>query len=111
VGWVISPGIRINTGNFLRFKAGQFSVGGTAPAQFDIDDSISVMVSTNCGTTWKKIFKIGAFGINFVFFCPYNSLTLQSFILGLLFTNQYGVFTILLTSSNRAQCYQKILLQ
>ena len=58
--WVISPGIRINTGNFLRFKAGQFSVGGTAPAQFDIDDSISVMVSTNCGTTWKKIFKIGA---------------------------------------------------
>jgi hypothetical protein len=57
--WVISPGIRVNTGNFLRFKAGQYSVGGTAAAQFDIDDSITVMVSTNCGQTWKKIFRIG----------------------------------------------------
>lgn len=57
--WVISPGIRVNNGNFLRFKAGQFSVGGTGTAQFDIDDSITVMVSTNCGQTWKKIFKIG----------------------------------------------------
>ncbi len=57
--WVISPGIRINSGNFLRFKAGQFSVGGTGTAQFDIDDSITVMVSVNCGQTWKKIFKIG----------------------------------------------------
>lgn len=57
--WVISPGIRINSGNFLRFKAGQFSVGGTGSAQFDIDDSITVMVSANCGQTWKKIFKIG----------------------------------------------------
>ena len=57
--WVISPGIRVNNGNFLRFKAGQFSAGGTGTAQFDIDDSITVMVSTNCGQTWKKIFKIG----------------------------------------------------
>jgi hypothetical protein len=57
--WVISPGIRINSGNFLRFKAGQFAVGGTGSAQFDIDDSITVMVSNNCGQTWKKIFRIG----------------------------------------------------
>lgn len=57
--WILSPGIKITDGNFLRFRAGQFSVGGVGSAQFDVDDSVSVLVSTNCGQTWKKLFKIG----------------------------------------------------
>ncbi len=54
--WIVSPGIRIGTENFLKFNVGIFSVGGTNAAQFDIDDSVSVMVSTNCGQSWTHLY-------------------------------------------------------
>jgi hypothetical protein len=81
--WVLSPGIRINNQNFLRFKAGQFSVNGTGSANFDIDDSITVLISTNCGSSWKKIFKIGP-GMS-----PVLNNTMQEYSINLsAFTNQ-----------------------
>lgn len=57
--WILSPGIRIGAGAFLNFRAGLFSQNGTGPAQFDIDDSVTVLISTNCGVLWRKIFKLG----------------------------------------------------
>jgi hypothetical protein len=59
IDWILSPGIKIGTNNFLKFRAGLFQQNGTGPAQFDVDDSVTVMVSTNCGATWSKLFKIG----------------------------------------------------
>lgn len=53
--WIVSPGVRLSNGNFLKFSIGQFSVGGNNSAQFDVDDSVSVMVSTNCGTSWSRL--------------------------------------------------------
>jgi hypothetical protein len=53
--WIVSPGVRLSNGNFLKFSIGQFSVGGNNSAQFDVDDSVSVMVSTNCGTNWRRL--------------------------------------------------------
>lgn len=81
--WVLSPGIRINNQNFLRFKAGQFSVNGTGTANFDIDDSITVLISTNCGSSWRKIFKIGS-GMS-----PAINNTMQEYSISLAaYTNQ-----------------------
>jgi|GEM_PF-1148100 len=54
--WIVSPGIRIGTSNFLRFNAGIFERNGTGAAQFDVDDSCSVMVSTDCGENWIRVF-------------------------------------------------------
>lgn len=54
--WVISPGIKLSSSNFLRFNAGQFSVGSTGSSVFDIDDSLTVMISTNCGTSWSRLY-------------------------------------------------------
>lgn len=58
--WVVSPGIRLSNANVLTFNAGQFQLGGTGAAQWDIDDSVTVLISTNCGTTWTKLLKLGA---------------------------------------------------
>jgi hypothetical protein len=58
--WILSPGIKVGTNNFLKFKAGLFAQNGSGPAQFDIDDSVSVVVSTDCGQTWKRLFKLGS---------------------------------------------------
>lgn len=59
IDWLLSPGIKVGTNNFLKFRAGLFQQNGTGSAQFDVDDSVTVMVSTNCGSTWRKLFKIG----------------------------------------------------
>lgn len=54
--WIFTPGVKLTSSNFLKFTAGQFAVGATGPAAFDVDDTVSVMVSTNCGTSWSKLF-------------------------------------------------------
>jgi hypothetical protein len=58
--WIVSPGILIGGGNFFRFNAGQFGVGGTNSAQFDSDDSVTVLISTDCGVVWTKLLKLGS---------------------------------------------------
>jgi hypothetical protein len=59
IDWMISPGIRIGAAAFLNFRAGLFSVNGTGSAEFDVDDSVTVMISQNCGQNWVKLFKLG----------------------------------------------------
>jgi len=45
---------------YLNFKAGLFLPGSNASSQFDVDDSVTVLISTNCGQNWKKLSKLGA---------------------------------------------------
>jgi hypothetical protein len=55
--WMVSPGFLANASSVIEFDAayGSFS-GGPAFSPMGSDDSVCVMVSTNCGSTWTRVF-------------------------------------------------------
>ena len=56
--WVLSPGTLLNQNSAFAFEAACLFPGTNTAGVLDVDDSIAVQVSANCGQTWKTIFKI-----------------------------------------------------
>jgi hypothetical protein len=56
--WVLSPGVLMNAHGGLAFDMAAVTPGTNLPGVLDIDDSISVLVSTNCGSSWSPVFVV-----------------------------------------------------
>jgi hypothetical protein len=56
--WMIGPRVQVTPQTRLRFDAAITGFFNTNPATMDTDDSLSVMISTDCGNTWTPIFAI-----------------------------------------------------
>lgn len=53
--WMISPPINPEAGMVLKFKVAVTNTGTAAVDSMGSDDSLKVMVSTDCGNTWRKV--------------------------------------------------------
>lgn len=51
--WLISPGFRPAPQTELRFKIALTSINFSAPGSLGSDDSLKVLISTNCGQSWE----------------------------------------------------------
>ena len=58
--WMIGPSIKPESNTGVVFKAAITDWNGTTLDYMGQDDSLRVMVSTNCGLNWKAIFSINA---------------------------------------------------
>ncbi|SFD03442.1 CARDB protein, partial [Flexibacter flexilis DSM 6793] len=60
-GWLVSPLYNVNTSDGLSFKlALRQSSNTSAVATMDIDDSVSVRITNDCGATWQTIYSVTA---------------------------------------------------
>jgi hypothetical protein len=53
--WLVSPGVIPVTGSVLKFKAAIMLFAATTTSPMGSDDSVNVMVSTNCGQSWTRL--------------------------------------------------------
>lgn len=51
--WILSPGVKIVPNSFLTLKAAHLNSVLSAKGVFGDDDSVSVLITTNCGALWK----------------------------------------------------------
>ena len=51
--WILSPGVKIMPNSFLTLKAAHLNSVLSAKGVFGDDDSVSVLITTNCGAVWK----------------------------------------------------------
>jgi hypothetical protein len=53
--WLISPGFRPAPQTELRFKLALTSINFSVPGTLGSDDSLKVLISTNCGQSWELV--------------------------------------------------------
>jgi hypothetical protein len=53
--WIMLPSLAPVAGSILKFKAAVMQFGTTNSSAMGSDDSVKVMVSTNCGQTWVRV--------------------------------------------------------
>lgn len=58
--WLITPPFKPTSVSGIRFKAAVTDFGTAEADQMGSDDSLKVMVSTDCGATWKPLFFLNA---------------------------------------------------
>lgn len=58
--WIAGPVFRVLANSVVKFKAAVVNRGGTTADAMGADDSVNVMVSTNCGLTWSRVFAVTA---------------------------------------------------
>lgn len=54
--WILSPGTTLLSQSRLSMDVALVVPGTNAPGTFDIDDSLAVLASTDCGNTWNQVF-------------------------------------------------------
>jgi hypothetical protein len=58
--WMAGPVFRALPNSVIKFSAAVVNRGGTTADAMGADDSVNVMVSTNCGISWSRVFSITA---------------------------------------------------
>ena len=53
--WLISPVFGVDQNTFVKFKTAVTTYNQTGSATMGSDDSVNVMVSTNCGANWTRL--------------------------------------------------------
>lgn len=53
--WMVSPSFQGDQATILDFEAAYAEFGGGPPAPMGADDSVAIMVSTDCGLTWTPV--------------------------------------------------------